>query len=113
MSIFRVDYDLVSQHIRQLISTSAIGILHQYNDTVTNREIVSTLVKACRPLPLRYFIPIAELLLQINPADASSGDMIRSGIRNKRLHEKWDIYKWVVMLIITTLVIWLMIEFAK
>lgn len=113
MSIFRVDYDLVSQHIRQLINSSSIGILHQFNDMAATREIVKTLVLACRPLPLRYFLPIADLLLQAGGSDEQVARMVKSQIREKKMHEKWDIYKWVLMLIITTLLIWLMIEFGK
>jgi molecular chaperone DnaJ len=113
MSIFRVDYDLVSQHIRQLINSSTIGILQQFNDAATNREIVQTLIQASRPLPLRYFLPISQFLLQLGSADPAITDMVQSRIREKRIDEKWNIYKWVVMLIITTLLIWLMIEFGK
>ncbi len=112
MSIFRVDYDLVSQHIRQLINSSSIGILQQFNDTPTNLEIVKTIIQAARPLPIRYFLPISQLLLQLGAADPIAS-MVKSQIHEKRLHAKWDIYKWVVMLIITTLLIWLMIEFGK
>lgn len=113
MSIFRIDYDLVSQHIRQLISSSSIGILQQFNDTGTNREIVKTLIQACRPLPLRYFIPISKQMLQLGDSDHAIAAMVQNHLREKRLHEKWDIYKWILMLIITTLLIWLMIEFGK
>lgn len=113
MSIFRVDYDLVSQHIRQLINSSTIGILQQFNDTAINREIVQTLIQASRPLPLRYFLPISQFLLQLGNADPAITGMVQSHIREKRIDEKWGVYKWVVMLIITTLLIWLMIEFGK
>ena len=113
MSIFRVDYDLVSQHIRQLINSSSIGILQQFNDTATNLEIVKTIIQAARPLPFRYFLPISQLLLQLGGADPAIPDLVQRHVREKRIHEKWDIYKWVVMLIITTLLIWLMIEFGK
>lgn len=112
MSIFRVDYDLVSQQIRQLLSTSSIGILREFNDTETNREIIQTILMAARPLPLRYLAPITELLLQIN-ADEESQKLVHVHIRDKKWHEKWDIYKWILMVIITTLLIWLMIEFGR
>lgn len=113
MSIFRIDYDLVSRHIRQLVNSSTIGILQQFNDTATNREIVQTLIQASRPLPLRYFLPVSQLLVQLGSADPAITGMVQSHIREKSIHEKWDTYKWVVMLIITTLLIWLMIEFGK
>lgn len=113
MSIFRVDYDLVSQYIRQLISSSSIDILQQFNDTAANREIVKTLIQASRPLPLRYLLPISRLLLRLGGPDPVISKIVQNHIREKRVHEQWDIYKWVLMLIITTLLIWLMIEFGR
>jgi molecular chaperone DnaJ len=112
MSIFSVDYNSVSQHIRQIISTSSIGILREFNDEQINHEIIKTLLMAARPLPLRYLIPITELLLQIS-ADEEIRELVRLHVRDKKWHEKWDIYKWILMVIITTLLIWLMIEFGR
>jgi molecular chaperone DnaJ len=113
MSIFRVDYDAVSQHIRQLITPSAIGILKEVNDKPTNHEIIHTILMAANLLPLRYFIPITMLLLQIEEADPAMQELVRSHVREKKIHEKWNIYKWFLMIIITTLLLWLMIEFGR
>lgn len=113
MSIFRVNYDEVSGYIRQLITPNAIGILQDFNDKTTNHEIIQTLLHACRPLPVRYLIPITGLLLQIDPSDHAIQQLVRKHTREKKIHEKWDIYKWIVMIIITTFLIWLMIEFGR
>lgn len=113
MSIFRLDFDAVSQHLRQIISPNAVGILNQYNDQLANNEIILTLLKAANPLPLRYFIPITEILLQIKGKDTGMHTIVDRHVREKKLHEIWDKYKWVVMIIVTTLLIWLMIEFGK
>ena len=113
MSIFRINYDHLSQYIRQLVTPSSIGILHSFHDTAANREIVQALLQAARPLPVRYFVPISELLIQMAGADTAVQQMVRRQVREKKIHEKWDIYKWVLMIIITTLLTWLMIEFAK
>lgn len=112
MSIFRIDYDAVSQHIRQLITPGAIGILQQFNDQPTNHEIIQTLLKAANPLPLRYFTPITTFLLQIDGSEQVQL-MVKRYVREKNMHEKWDAYKWIVMIILTTLLIWLMIEFGR
>lgn len=112
MSIFKVDYELVSQHIRQLLSTSTIGILHEFNDQRTNREIIQTILLACRPIPLRYLLPITQLLVQISP-DEEIQQLIKLHVRDQKMHERWDIYKWILMVIIVTLLIWLMIEFGR
>lgn len=112
MSLFRIDFDAVSQHIRQLINSSSIAILLQFNDQKTNHEIIETLLKASHPLPVKYLVPITELLLQISDQE-NIRLMVRHYVRQKKMHEKWDIYKWIVMIIITTLLVWLMIEFGR
>jgi molecular chaperone DnaJ len=113
MSIFRIDYDLVSQYIRQVITPNSIGILNQFNDRSANHEIVHTLLKVASPLPVRYFIPITALLMQIDPTDPGMQNLISRSVREKKMHAKWDIYKWIVMIIITTLLTWLIIEFGR
>ncbi len=113
ISIFRIDYDAVSQHIRQLLSANTIGILQQSDDKPTRHEIIQTLLKAANPLPLRYFMPITALLLQTGGPDPAIQELVSRYVREKKVHEKWDIYKWIVMIIITTLLIWLMIEFGR
>ncbi len=113
MSIFRVNYDQVSQYIRELINPSSIGILHEHHDTATNLEIIQTLLQACRPLPLRNLLPLSEIFLQLAGHDLTAQQLIHQQVRQKKWYEIWDIYKWVVMIIITTLLIWLMIEFGR
>jgi molecular chaperone DnaJ len=113
ISIFRIDYDAVSQYIRQLINPNTIGILKQVNDKPTNHEIIHTLLQAANPLPLRYFIQITALLLEIGNDDPAALELVRRCVREKKIHAKWDIYKWIIMVIITTLLIWLMIEFGR
>ena len=113
MSIFRIDYDAVSQHIRQLLSANTIGILQQSDDKFINIEIIQTLLNAAKPLPYRYFVPITDLLLQIGGPDQGTRELVARYLRDKKLHEQWDIYKWIVMIIITTLLLWLMIEFGR
>jgi len=113
MSIFRVDYDQVSQHIRQLINASSMGILIEFNDKAATREVIQTLVQACRPLPLRHFLPISELLLQLAGADPTAQQLIHRQVNEKRLQEKWEKFKWVLMIVITGLLLWLMIAFGS
>jgi molecular chaperone DnaJ len=108
MSIFRINYDAVSQHIRHLINPDSIGILHEYNQPETNRAIVATLLASMRPLPLRYFTPIAALLHQIAGTDTVTNQSIEQQGREKKWRERWERYQWIVVVIITLLLCWLM-----
>lgn len=108
MNIFQVDYDALSFHIRQLLSDSNIGILHQFNDMQTNRAVSRTLLKAATPLPLSYLQPIALLLAKLAGPDESTLQVIHDAVRQRKRRDFWDKYKWVVVVVITALICWMM-----
>jgi hypothetical protein len=113
MNMFHIRFDAVSLHIRELLTPNAIGILHEYNDTAVNREIVQNILKAAQPLPKKFFLPIAALLLQLAGDDATAQDAIEDALLHKKQRHLWDNYKWVLMLVITTLICWLMYRYGK
>jgi molecular chaperone DnaJ len=64
-------------------------------------------------LPKKFFIPIAELLLQVAGDDGTAQSTIEQELLAKKQHHLWDKYKWVVMLIITATICWLMYRYGK
>ena len=107
MNVFHIPYDAVSLHIRQLLSSNAIKILHEYNDANVNREVVQQTLSAATPLPPRYFNPIAQLLLRVAAGDLAVQDTIKQAQQQKKQRHTWDRYKWIVVLVITILICWL------
>ncbi|MFT3824696.1 MAG: J domain-containing protein [Chitinophagaceae bacterium] len=108
ISIFRVNYDLVSGHIRQLLTDTAIGILQQHADTTLNRTIIKNLLHAATPLPLRYQQPLGDIFLRIAGQDQQSIDAIQASLKRQQQRERWDKYKWVMVVVLTALICWLM-----
>ena len=113
MNIFHIRFDAVSLHIRELLTPNAIGILHERNDAVITREIIQSVLTSAHPLPKRYFIPVAELLLKLAGDDATAQSTIEQALMEKKQRHMWDKYKWVVMLIITATICWLMYRYGK
>lgn len=113
MNIFHIRFDAVSLHIRELLTPNAIGILHERNDAVITREIIQSVLTSAHPLPKRYFIPVAELLLKLAGYDATAQSTIEQALMEKKQRHMWDKYKWVVMLIITATICWLMYRYGK
>lgn len=113
MNIFHIRFDAVSLHIRELLTPNAIGILHERKDTVITREIIQSVLTSAHPLPKRYFIPVAELLLKLAGDDATAQSTIEQALMEKKQRHMWDKYKWVVMLIITATICWLMYRYGK
>jgi curved DNA-binding protein CbpA len=108
MNIFQVDYDALSYHIRQLLSGSNINILHQFNQGGVNREISRSLLRAAEPLPHAYFQPITLLLAKLAGADETMLREINQAALQRKQRDYWHKYKWVVVVIITALICWLM-----
>jgi molecular chaperone DnaJ len=105
INVFHIRYDTVSRHIQQLLSAETIGILHAYNDTAINHEIIHLLLQSSRPLPLHYFTQVANLLIQVAGHDAAALVTIEQALKHKKQRQLWEQYKWLVVLLITALIV--------
>jgi curved DNA-binding protein CbpA len=113
MNAFHIRFDAVSLHIRELLTANAIGILRERHDAAINREIIQSVLQSAQPLPKKYFMPIVELLLQLAGDDVAAQTNIEQALLNKNQRHFWDNYKWVLMLIITALICWLMYRYGQ
>jgi len=113
MNLFHLRYDAVSLHIRDLLTPNAIGILQEYNDTAVNRQIIQSILTSAQPLPKKYFAPIATLLLPLAGDDAAARTTIEQALLAKKQSHVWDKYKWILMLVITALIVYLMYRYGK
>lgn len=112
MNEFRVDYHFLSFHILQLLDETNINILHQFNLTDTNHRIIKNLLQAAGPLPLIDHRPVHEKLMQLAGEDGEMKLLLQQELRTKELRDRWDRYKWVVVLLIIAFICWLMIFVA-
>jgi molecular chaperone DnaJ len=113
MSIFQVDYDALSHHIRQLITPANIGILHEYNDVATNKAIVTTLLQSTDPLPSTHLLPVTDLLLKLAGNDHELVNQIHQSVKDRKQRETWDRYKWLVMVVVTSIICWFLYWYGK
>ncbi len=65
VNVFRVDYDGLSYHIRQLLSDTNIAILKQSGDAILIKKVIEKLLAAASALPTKYIGPVQQLLLQL------------------------------------------------
>jgi hypothetical protein len=113
INVFHVRYETVSLHIKQLLSAETIGILHEYNDTAINHEIVHLLLQSAEPLPLRYFNEVAVLLTKVAGNDAAALRTIGRALKLKTQRHRWEKYKWVVVVLVTAVILWMMYWVGK
>ena len=113
MNVFHINYDAVSHHIRQLLTARTIRLLQEYNKVTTNRAIITALLQAIEPLPQHYFTPIANLLDQLAGEDATAQTTIARARQQKKQQYVWHRYKWVLVLLITLAICWLMYWYGR
>jgi hypothetical protein len=58
-------------------------------------------------------LPVTGLLLQLAGNDDIMKTTIAQAIQQKKARHTWDRYKWVLVLVITTLICWLMYWYGK
>ena len=112
MNHFRIDYHSLAFSLHQLLSDTNISILHQFNLTGTNRSILGNLLKSADPLPLQNYLPLHNKMMQLAGDDPEMLAMLQETLRIKKQRSQWDRYKWIVVLLITALIFWLMFAIA-
>ena len=103
IDVFRMYKLGLQQYILELLSDSTIEQLHQFNEPETNRQIISILCKAIRPLPENYTNSIVKQLYKLAKSDPLALEKISSFVlqnKKKRYHEK---YMPLFILIITAI----------
>lgn len=112
MNFFQVDVRSLSNHIRQLLNQTSLGILHQFNRQNTNRQIIKNLLQAAAPLPLKEHLPVHETLMQLAGEDEEMKQLLQQALRSKKQRDQWDRYKWLVVVLIIAFICWLMVAVA-
>jgi len=107
VNVFRVDYDGLSYHIRQLLSDKNIAILLQSNDKNIHAGVIEKILQSAAALPFRYIEPIAFLLLRIAGDDHVLIDQINNFTRQHKQKNYWQKYRVVLVLAITVMLCWI------
>jgi curved DNA-binding protein CbpA len=109
----QVDYDLLSQRIRNILSSQHIAILHQFNDTAVNEQIIKVILKTSAPLPIRYLEPISLLLADVAGSDNNLLKEIRETTRDKSWNEYWQKRTWWLVILAAVVLCWMMYIYAS
>lgn len=109
----QVDYDILSNRIRSVLSTQNIDILLQFNEVVINEKIIGLLLRSCDPLPARYVEPICLLMAKIAGTNNSLLSEIRDYSQERFSREYWQKRKGWLVLLCTILICWLMYIYAS
>ncbi|HTL10797.1 MAG TPA: J domain-containing protein [Chitinophagaceae bacterium] len=113
VSAFRIEYDGLSHHIRQLLSSGNIGLLQQAADKQAPAIVIESLLPATAALPYRYIEPICLLLLQLAADNALLTQKIQVFQRQQEQKYKWQRLLPLLVLLATVLLCWMIYALAK
>ena len=113
VNVFRVDYDGLSYHIRQLISDTNISILKQSGDAMLIKKVIEKLLAAASALPTKYIGPVQQLLLQLAGNDESLTNQINLFVQQHKQKSYWQKYQVATVVIITVLICLMIYTFSR
>jgi hypothetical protein len=71
------------------------------------------LLKAAAPLPLLYLQPIASLLVKLAGQDELMIGEVAAAVQDKKRSAHWDKHKWLVVVVVTAAICWIMYIVGK
>jgi DnaJ-domain-containing protein 1 len=110
LDVFRMDKEGLQQYILEMLPDSTIEELKKFNEPDTNREIITTILKAMRPLPQFYTEPIILRLEKLAGDDESARAVVVTFIQKTAQKSRREKYSLIIIIIATLflcLLIWL------
>ena len=107
---FRIDKPSLHAYIQSILSTEAIEMLKNFNDTKTNTQIVDLLLDATSYLDVEQSIQLNEQLKQVAGYDNTIINKIDEKNKTKRKQAFYRKYELLIVILITfviCLLIWL------
>ncbi|MEO5684760.1 MAG: DnaJ domain-containing protein [Chitinophagaceae bacterium] len=113
VNVFRLDYDGLSYHIRQLLSDKNIALLQQFNDQAINTGVVEKLIQCAAALPWQYILPITALLLRVAGDNEILAAQVADFTMQQKRRKNWQKYHTALVLIATALLCWIIYWVSK
>ena len=104
LDIYRMNREGLFDYINELLSAGTIEKLHQFNETDINRQIISTMLMAMKPLPVTMVNILLSRLKTLGHNDPLSLERIQEFLWEKKKNFLWSRYQVPVILILTALI---------
>ena len=110
LDVFRMDKEGLKEHILDLIPDEIIERLRTFNEPETNRQIISTLLRAISSLPPLYTISIITQLKKLSTGDETAEQTLTAFVQKKEriiFRDKYSLTLIIAITVILCLLIYL------
>jgi molecular chaperone DnaJ len=112
INALQIEWDGLSQHLRQLLNEQNIGILKQYNNTAINAAVTEKILQCMVPLPVRYLPPIAMLLNNLANGNTALQQQIDYFLKQQQLLHNWQRWRLALVIFITAFLCWVIFKIS-
>ncbi len=100
LDVHRMNKEGLSDYIEELLSTETVKSLKQFNEGEINRQIITSILSAMRPLTMK-FIGNVTTRLESLADDETSLRRIKNFLSNRKKAFLWERYKVAVIIFFT------------
>ncbi len=111
LDVFRMDKEGLQQYILGLLPDSTIEQLKKFDEPETNRQIITTIIKAMHPLPQTYTCAVITQLEKASTADEIAIAAIATFIQKTGKKSRREKYS-LIIIIASTIILCLLIYLA-
>jgi len=101
LDVFRMDKEGLKQYILDLLPDSTIEQLKNFNETETNREIITVLLRAIHPLPKLYTETITTQLTKLAGGDEKAKKQLAAFIQKTERKTRREKYSLIIIIAVT------------
>ena len=112
LDVFRMDRESLFDYMNELLSEETINKLLQFDEPDINQQIMQTLLKPTRFLKYENAVLLTDKLSKFTASNNQSQTLISSTLLQIKQKEKWQQYKWIVIVLITA-ALCILIKFAS
>lgn len=112
LDVFRMDRESLFDYMNELLSEETINKLLQFDEPDINQQIMQTLLKPIRFLKYENAVLLTDKLSKFTASNNQSQTLISSTLLQIKQKEKWQQYKWIVIVLITA-ALCILIKFAS
>lgn len=104
LDLHRMNKVGLANYIRELLSNDTIEGVKQFNETGINRQIITTVLMAMKPLPLKLIRSLSGSLEVLANNDERALELIKNFLAQQKKIFLWEKYKSLVIIIVTLLI---------
>jgi curved DNA-binding protein CbpA len=107
LDVFRMDKESIFEFIDQLLTTETVEKILQFNESGINQQIIFTLLKPVKFLPLERALLLKDRLHKLAAANRETEALINNTLRQMQKKEQWKNMEWIFILLLTAAICWL------